>query len=56
MTDPVASTTDLGGKPAKVTWMDDGNAPTLEAFGPAKISIYAGNADQQVKMKVQIFF
>ena len=48
ITSPTASTTFNGGQSAQVTWMDDGHAPTLQAFGDASISIYAGNAQQQV--------
>jgi hypothetical protein len=48
VTAPVASTTYSGGKPAVVTWQDSGSAPTLKDFGPSKISIYVGNAQQQV--------
>jgi len=35
--------------------MDDGHAPTLQAFGDASISIYAGNAQQQVMAMTAIF-
>jgi hypothetical protein len=49
---PVASTTDSGGQNAEVAWQDDGNPPTLAAFGPAMISIYAGNAQQQTSLQL----
>jgi len=48
VTAPVASTTYSGGKPAVVTWQDGGSTPSLKDFGPAQISIYVGNAQQQV--------
>jgi hypothetical protein len=51
LTAPVASTTYSGGKPAVVTWQDSGSAPTLKDFGPAKISIYVGNAQQQTSLQ-----
>jgi len=51
VTAPVASTTYSGGKPAVVTWQDSGSAPTLKDFGPAKISIYVGNAQQQTSLQ-----
>jgi len=52
VTNPVASTTDTGGRIAEVTWQDDGNPPTLAQFGPAMISIYAGNAQQQTSLQL----
>jgi hypothetical protein len=51
VTAPVASTTYSGGKPAVVTWQDSGSAPSLKDFGPAKISIYVGNAQQQTSLQ-----
>jgi len=51
VTSPVASTTFHGGQVATITWQDDGNAPTLQAFGPAAVSIYAGNAQQQTLLQ-----
>jgi len=51
VTAPVASTTYSGGKPAVVTWQDSGAAPTLKDFGPSKISIYVGNAQQQTPLQ-----
>jgi len=51
LTAPVASTTYSGGKPAVVTWQDSGSAPSLKDFGPAKISIYVGNAQQQTSLQ-----
>jgi len=52
VTAPVASTTYSGGKPAVVTWQDSGSAPTLQDFGPSKISIYVGNAQQQTSLQL----
>jgi hypothetical protein len=51
VTAPVASSTYSGGKPAVVTWQDSGSAPTLKDFGPAQISIYVGNAQQQTRLQ-----
>lgn len=51
VTSPVASTTWNGGSKQTVSWQDNGNAPNLAAFGPAMISIYAGNAQQQTLLQ-----
>jgi hypothetical protein len=51
ITSPVASTTFVGGQQATVSWQDDGSAPTLQSFGPAMVSIYAGNAQQQTLLQ-----
>jgi hypothetical protein len=51
VTSPVATTTFHGGQQSTVSWQDDGNVPTLQAFGPAKVSIYAGNAQQQTLLQ-----
>jgi hypothetical protein len=51
VTEPVASTTWNGGSKQSVTWQDNGNAPTLASFGPAIISIYVGNAQQQTSLQ-----
>jgi len=48
ITSPVASSTFAAGKQATISWQDDGSAPSLKDFGPAKVSIYVGNAQQQV--------
>jgi hypothetical protein len=48
ITQPVASTTFHGGKSATVTWQDNGSEPSLAKYGPCSISIYVGNALQQV--------
>lgn len=50
VTAPVNATVYSGGKPATVTWQEGGSSPSLKQFGPAKISIYVGNAQQQVKI------
>jgi hypothetical protein len=53
LTEPVASTTYSGGKGgAVVTWMDNGTAPLVSAFGPSTISIYVGNAIQQTSLQL----
>ncbi|KAF5325199.1 hypothetical protein D9619_009578 [Psilocybe cf. subviscida] len=52
VTAPVASTTFTGGQPATIRWQDSGVAPSLKDFGPAKISIYAGNAQQQTSLQL----
>ncbi|KJA17830.1 hypothetical protein HYPSUDRAFT_46017 [Hypholoma sublateritium FD-334 SS-4] len=51
VTSPVAATTFTGGQQAVVTWQDSGVSPTLADFGPSKISIYAGNAQQQTLLQ-----
>lgn len=51
ITSPVASTTFTAGQPCTVTWQDDGQQPTLQAFGPAIVSIYAGNSQQQTLLQ-----
>jgi len=53
MTEPVASTIYSGGKAgAVVSWMENGNPPSLAEFGLATISIYVGNAIQQTSLQV----
>ncbi|KJA17829.1 hypothetical protein HYPSUDRAFT_46016 [Hypholoma sublateritium FD-334 SS-4] len=47
VTSPVATSTFAAGQQSTITWQDDGNSPSLSSFGPSKISIYAGNAQQQ---------
>lgn len=51
-TAPVASTTYSGGKEAQIRWQDDGSAPSLKDFGPAKVSIYVGNQLQQTSLQL----
>jgi len=52
-TSPVASTTWQAGVSQTVAWQEstDGAKPTLEEFGPARISIYVGNAQQQTPLQ-----
>jgi hypothetical protein len=52
ITSPVASTTFSGGKEATITWIDQGGAPSLKDFGPSRISLYVGNAQQQTSLQV----
>jgi hypothetical protein len=52
ITSPVASTTFSGGKQATISWQDDGASPSLKDFGPAKVSIYVGNAQQQTSLQL----
>jgi len=52
MTNPVASTTFHGGQPATISWQDNGTPPSLQDFGNAKVSIYAGNAQQQTSLQL----
>jgi len=51
VTAPVSSTTFAAGKPNTVSWQDNGQQPTLQAFGPAIVSIYAGNSQQQTLLQ-----
>ncbi|KAF8062236.1 hypothetical protein FPV67DRAFT_1671441 [Lyophyllum atratum] len=53
-TSPTASSVFTGGQQATVSWQDDGKAPTLKDFGPSKVSIYAGNAQQQTLLQTII--
>ena len=48
VTSPVASTTFTAGQQATISWQESGSGPTLKEFGVAKVSIYVGNAQQQV--------
>ncbi|KAL1721478.1 hypothetical protein EV715DRAFT_248899 [Schizophyllum commune] len=50
-TSPTASTTFTAGQSATISWQDDGQSPSLADFGPAKVSIYAGNAQQQTLLQ-----
>jgi len=52
VTAPVAATVYSGGQPATISWQDSGSPPTLAQFGNAKISIYAGNAQQQTSLQL----
>jgi len=51
ITSPVASSTFTGNQHATISWQDDGAQPSLKSFGPAKVSIYAGNAQQQTLLQ-----
>jgi len=50
-TSPIASTTFTGGQQAIISWQEDGKKPSLADFGPAKVSIYVGNAQQQTSLQ-----
>ncbi|KAH9474775.1 hypothetical protein JR316_0013240 [Psilocybe cubensis] len=52
ITEPFGVTTYAAGKEATIRWKDDGNAPSLAEFGPAKISIYVGNSRQQTSLQL----
>ncbi|KAG6840309.1 hypothetical protein C0991_007634 [Blastosporella zonata] len=52
VTSPTASTTFVGGQQATISWQDDGTAPSLANFGPSKVSIYVGNAQQQTSLQL----
>ncbi|GLB39818.1 putative ser-Thr-rich glycosyl-phosphatidyl-inositol-anchored membrane family protein [Lyophyllum shimeji] len=51
VTSPTATASFTGGQQATISWQDDGKAPSLKDFGPAKVSIYAGNAQQQTLLQ-----
>ncbi|KZT28223.1 hypothetical protein NEOLEDRAFT_1129554 [Neolentinus lepideus HHB14362 ss-1] len=50
-TSPVASTSWPAGQQATISWQDDGISPSLQSFGPSKVSIYVGNAIQQTLLQ-----
>jgi len=52
VTAPVAATVYSGGQSATISWQDSGSPPTLAQFGNAKISIYAGNAQEQTSLQL----
>ncbi|KAL0946197.1 hypothetical protein HGRIS_012458 [Hohenbuehelia grisea] len=52
ITSPTAAMTFSGGKPASINWQDDGKAPSLKDFGISRVSIYAGNAQQQTSLQL----
>ncbi|KAG6815670.1 hypothetical protein H0H87_012361 [Tephrocybe sp. NHM501043] len=52
ITSPTASTTFTAGKLATISWQDDNSSPSLKDFGPAKVSIYVGNAQQQTSLQL----
>jgi hypothetical protein len=50
VTAPTASIGFTAGQEATIAWNDDGAAPALSAYGPCKVSIYAGNSAQQTSL------
>lgn len=48
ITVPFDTTSLAAGQEATIEWQDDGSEPSLAEFGPAKFSIYTGNAQEQV--------
>jgi len=55
ITQPVASTTYIGGQSALVSWMDNGDnkaSSSLTAFGPSKVAIWTGNSLQQTSLQL----
>jgi hypothetical protein len=52
VTSPVAGTVFTAGQNSTITWKDDGMSPPLQSFGPAKVSIYIGNAQQQTSLQL----
>jgi len=52
VTSPVSGTTFTAGQNATITWQDDGKSPTLQAFGPSKVSVYVGNAIDQTSVQL----
>jgi len=54
MTSPVASSSWAAGQQQTISWQDDGNQPTLEAFGPASVSLAVGSAQQQTSLQTVI--
>jgi len=51
VTDPVAASSFAGGTTATISWEDDGNSPSLAAFGTAEVGIYVGDATQQTEVQ-----
>ncbi|KAH9064534.1 hypothetical protein EDB87DRAFT_1556365 [Lactarius vividus] len=51
ITSPTASSSLPAGQQATITWKDDGNAPSLQSFGPSFIGLYAGNQQQQTLLQ-----
>jgi len=52
ITSPTASTKFTCGQQAEIKWQDSGSEPGLDKYGPSKISIYAGNAQQQTSLQL----
>ncbi|KAF7300282.1 hypothetical protein MKEN_01352300 [Mycena kentingensis (nom. inval.)] len=51
VTSPTATIGFTAGQDSEITWKDDGSSPALSAYGPCKISIYAGNSAQQTSLQ-----
>jgi len=51
VTNPVNATTFSGGATATISWEDDGNSPSLAAFGTAEVGVYVGDATQQTEVQ-----
>ncbi|GJE86328.1 hypothetical protein PsYK624_024080 [Phanerochaete sordida] len=51
ITQPIASTSWTAGQQQTIQWMDDGKTPSLQQFGASKVSIYAGNVNQQTELQ-----
>ncbi|TCD68791.1 hypothetical protein EIP91_009805 [Steccherinum ochraceum] len=54
ITSPVASTTWAAGQQQTLSWQDDGQAPNLQAFGPALVTVAIGNAIQQTSLQTVV--
>ncbi|KAI9511372.1 hypothetical protein F5148DRAFT_1171988 [Russula earlei] len=52
VTNPVGSSSLPAGQPVSINWKDDGNSPTLAAFGLATVGLYAGNQQQQTLLQL----
>lgn len=52
VTAPTATIGFTAGQNSTITWKDDGTAPALSAYGPCKLSIYAGNSQQQTSLQL----
>jgi len=50
-TAPIGTTSWPAGQQATISWKDDGTTPSLQSFGPSKVSIYVGNAQQQTMLQ-----
>lgn len=52
ITSPVAGTVFTAGQNSTINWKDDGSSPSLQQFGPSKVSIYVGNSQQQTSLQL----
>ncbi|KAF9530608.1 hypothetical protein CPB83DRAFT_850622 [Crepidotus variabilis] len=52
ITNPISTTHFTCGQQAEIKWQDSGSEPGLDKYGPCKISIYAGNAQQQTSLQL----